>query len=85
LLDSPGFPRVLGGTTGREKLGTTGRENRERKGDKLGMTVDTSATCYYEMLVDSGLIGKIDSYLSFLRRQESSQEKIIDKGIERFI
>ena len=45
------------------------------------MTGDTSATCYYEMLVDSGLIGKIDSHLSFLRRQESSQEKIIDKGM----
>jgi hypothetical protein len=33
---------------------------------------------YYEMLVDSGLTGKIDSYLSFLQRQESSQEKTID-------
>ena len=60
-------------------------KNRERQGDKLGMTGDTRMTCYYDVLVDSGLIGKIDSYLSFLRRQESSQEKIIDKGIERFI
>ena len=32
----------------------------DREG-KSGMTGDTSATCYYDVLVDSGLIGKIDS------------------------
>jgi hypothetical protein len=65
--------------------GTTRRENRERQEDKLEMTGDMRMTCYYDVLVDSGLIGKIDFYLSFLRRQESSQGKIIDKDIERFI
>ena len=47
--------------------GTTGRENRERQGDKSGMTDDTSDTCYYDVLADLGLINKIDSYLSFPR------------------
>jgi len=67
LIDSPGFPRVLGGTTRRENRERKGVKNRERQGDKLGMTGDTRMTCYYDVLVDSGLIGKIDSYLSFPR------------------
>jgi len=33
----------------------------------MGMSGDTSMTCHYNVLVDSGLIGKIDSYLSFPR------------------
>ena len=42
-----------------------------------GTTGDMSIICYYDVLVDSGLIGKFDSYLSFLRRQESRREKFI--------
>jgi hypothetical protein len=42
-------------------------------------------TYYYSVLSDSGLIGKIDSYLSFLRRQESRRESLIEKEMERFI
>jgi hypothetical protein len=76
LIDSPGFPPA------RERQG--GKIGND-KGDKLEMTGDMSTTCYYNVLTDSGLIGKFDLYLSFLRRQESSQEKIIDKGIERLI
>ena len=58
---------------------------RERQRVKSGMTGDRSMMCYYDILVDSGLIGKIDSYLSFLRRQESRQEKIIEYIMEIYI
>ena len=56
--------------------GTTRNENWERQGDKSGMTGNTSAPCYYDVLVDSGLIGKIDSYLSFPRVLGGIQSRI---------
>jgi hypothetical protein len=76
LIDSSGFPRVLGGPTGRENRERKGVKNRERKGDKLGMKDDTRMTCYYNVLADSGLIGKIDSYLSFPRVLGGIQSRI---------
>jgi hypothetical protein len=56
--------------------GTTGRENRERQGDKSGITGDTRMTCYYNVIAESGLIGKSDSYLSFPRVLGGIQSRI---------